>query len=405
MENVTETPRIMELSQLAQLATWLDEEHRKDRIELQTLRERVATQTTLLENQEAQLRVQGEQIVAFQNQLARLSALDEGLTLVKGQISYLKEHLAKQQEQEEHAAQARKIEAEQQAKWRAGLEQRLETLAKEITNFASRLQALSEEHKRFSAAFTQMDALRQQLAALTAKLASVEVDDRHTAERLAGMEHLLEETRLTMMRISEEHRLAKEEQRHLQEEFSSQAQALTRRCDEQAATLRHLIATWSQDQEQIVGLQAQAATILQMAEGMEVRLKRLEASDLQAREALARLEDKHDQLRQEQVRLIQLLENVEQRAGEEMPALRKLAAEWDTASRQLRDQLAELTLAQQRDRETLNELRKIVATQGERLNQFMTAIFQFQEQTLRSQLNALEQRIQEAQRLTRPAIS
>lgn len=404
MENVIEVPKL-ELSQLTQLVAWLDEEHRKDRIELQTLREKIAAQTMLLEKQEAQLRAQGEQIIALQNQLARLPSLDESLTSVKGQISYLKEQLAKQKEQEERAIQARKVEVEQQAKWRAGLEQRLETMAKELTNLISRLQALTEEQKRYAAAFSQIDTLRQQLATAAAKLSSIEAENRRAGERLANTEHLLDEMRLTTTRLSEERRLAGEEQRHFQEVFASQAQALNQRCDEQAAALRHLISIRSQDQEQIAGLQAQMAAILQMAEGIEVRLKHLETSGLQMEEALVRLIDKHDQLRHEQVRLAQLLEGIEQCAGEEMPAFRKLASEWDTVSRQIRDRLADLAMAQQRDRDTLNELRKAVAAQEERLNQFMKAIFQFQEQTLRTQLGVLEQRIQEAQKMIRPAIS
>lgn len=404
MERAVEISKL-ELSQLTQLVTWLDEEHRKDRIELQTLREIVAAQATLLEKQEAQLRAQGEQIIALQNQLARFPALDESLTLIKGQISHLKDQLAKQMDQEERIAQARKVEVEQQAKWRASLEKRLETLAEGLTSLISRLQALSEEQKRHAVAFGQMETLRQQLATATAKLTTVDVDNRHTTERLTNMERLLEETRLIVMRLSEEHRLAGEERRHFQEEFASQAQALNQRCDEQAAALRQLIGIRSQDQEQIAGLQAQVAAILQMAEGIEARLKRLEMSGLQTEENLVRLADKHDQLRQEQARLAQLLASAEERAGEEMPALRKMAAEWEITNHQIHDQLAELAMAQQRDRDTINELRKAIAAQGERLNQFMKAIFQFQEQTLRTQLSALEQRIQEAQKLIRPAVS
>ena len=402
MEKQNEKP--MEPIQMSRLLTWLDEEHRKDKTELQFLREKLAAQTAVLDSQAAQLRDLAAQVAAFKGQTTRLATLEEGLSQTKGQIGQLKEQQDRHQEETARAIALRKSEIEHLLKARVGLEQRLEAVARDAVAPVARLQALSEDFKRIMAILPQLEAVRQQVTALAARLPGFETEDRRSSDRITALERIAEDVKNGQVRIQEEHRLAAEEQKHLIDEFNAQAQALQRRFEERTASIQHFVAERSKDQEAIITLQAQLDALRQAQQGMDARLARLEDQDADREAGYLRLQDAASQLQQDLTRLSHLQAATDRHLADDLPSLRKLTADLDSALHELRDQMAEMLLEHQREREALGELQKELAMQLERYEATIGSIIEFQEQTLREQANALHRRIQDAQRLTKPAV-
>lgn len=395
----------MDPTQVTRLLTWLDEEHRRDKTELQTLREKLAAQGPLLDSVTTRIRDLEAHQTALQSQTAKLAPLEEALSQARGQIAQAREQQARYAEEGDRTAQARKTEIDQLIRSRAALEQRVEAASREAAAPAARLQALTDDYKRVMAVFPQFEALRNQVNALAVRFPAFDADEKRTADRVGALERMAEDLRNSQVRIAEEHRLSTEEQKHLYQEGTAQVQSAQRRYDEQATALQRLVTDRSAIEQRFIGLESQLDTLRQAAQGSEGRLKRAEEQLSQEARGSLQLRDLLAQHEQELTRLGQLLTALERRLGDEVPSLRKLADELDAGQRVLRGQLDELSLEQQRDRDTLSELRRQAGDQSDRLHDTFTAMLQFQEQTLRHQVSALQQRIREAEKLAKPAVA
>ena len=226
---------------MTRLLLWLDEEHRKDKAEIQLLREKLNTQSPVNENHSAQIRELSAQLAVLKNQTARIAPLDEGLGQTKSQFAQLREQLDRYREEIDRADTVRKSEVEHLLKTRTSIEQRMEELSREVGAPLPKLQALSDDFKRVMGVFPQFEVVRQQVSALAARLPGLETEDRRSSDRLANLERSLEDTKNAQVRIQEEHRLGVEDQRHVVEQSTAQAQALQRRIrrtDRRAATAR-----------------------------------------------------------------------------------------------------------------------------------------------------------------------
>ncbi|MDO9065938.1 MAG: hypothetical protein Q7U96_02505, partial [Chloroflexota bacterium] len=102
MDKQPEKP--MDPIQMTRLLLWLDEEHRKDKTELQSLREKLLAQGPVMDSQATQVHDLAAKLASFQTQTARLTPLEEALTQTKNQISQLKEQQARYQEETDHSA-------------------------------------------------------------------------------------------------------------------------------------------------------------------------------------------------------------------------------------------------------------------------------------------------------------
>jgi chromosome segregation ATPase len=402
MDKQPEKP--MDPIQVSRLLLWLDEEHRKDKTELHSLRERLLAQGPVMDSLAAQVRDLAAKLAQFQTQTARLSPLEEALNQTKNQISQIKEQQARYQEDTDHSAQARKAEIEHLLKSRNALEQRIEGVAREAAVPLPRVDALSDDFKRVMAVFPQFEAIRQQVTALSSRLPVFEAEDRRSNDRLAALERVAEDLKNGQVRIQETHRVSGEEQRHLANDWTAQAQALQRRYEERTTALQQSVADRSKDQEMLITVLAQVEAVRHTLSGTESRLARMEEQNTPRETRSLRLQDVVNQLQQEQVRLGHILEALEQRYGDELPLLRKAAADQDGQLREAQSRVAELSLEQQRDRQSLTEVRKQIASQIERQERGIANLREFQEQTLREQANVLQQRIQEAQRLAMPPV-
>jgi chromosome segregation ATPase len=383
MANQPEKP--MDPIQMSRRLLWLDEEHRKDKTELHSLRERLLAQGPVMDSLAVQVRDLAAKLAAFQTQTARLSPLEEALTHTKNQVSQIKEQQAHYQEETERSAQARKAEIEHLLKSRGALEQRIESVAREAAVPLPRVDALSDDFKRVMAVFPQFEAIRQQVTALSTRLPIFEAEDRRSNDRLATLERVAEDLKNGQVRIQEVHRVSGEEQRHLTNDWAAQAQAMQRRYDERTTALQQSVADRSKDQEMLVTLLAQVEAVRHALSGAETRLARLEEQDTLRETRTLRLQDVVNQLQQEQSRLVHILEALEQR-------------------RDAQSKVAEVSLEQQRDRQSLTEVRRHIAAQIERQERGLAGVREFQEQTLREQANVLQQRIQDAQRLAMPPV-
>ncbi len=402
MDKQPEKP--MDPIQMTRLLLWLDEEHRKDKTELQSLREKLLAQSPVMDSQATQVRDLAAKLASFQTQTARLTPLEDALTQTKNQISQLKEQQARYQDETDRSAQARKAEIEHLLKSRAALEQRIEGVAREAAVPLPRVDALSDDFKRVMAVFPQFEAIRQQVTALSTRLPVFEAEDRRSNDRLAALERVAEDLKNGQVRIQEIHRVSAEEQRHLANDWAAQAQALQRRYEERTAALQQSVADRSKDQEMLVSALAQVEAVRHALSGAEARLARLEEQDTPRETRALRLQDVVNQLQQEQARIGHILDALEHRFGEEMPQLRKAAADQDGQLREAQSRIAEMVLEQQRDRQSLTEVRKQIASQIERQERGIAGLREFQEQTLREQANVLQQRIQDAQRLAMPPV-
>ncbi|MDP3047228.1 MAG: hypothetical protein Q8O07_07095 [Chloroflexota bacterium] len=402
MDKQPEKP--MDPIQMTRLLLWLDEEHRKDKTELQSLREKLLAQGPVMDSQATQVHDLAAKLASFQTHTARLTPLEDALTQTKNQISQLKEQQARYQEETDRSAQARKAEIEHLLKSRSALEQRIEAVAREAAVPLPRVDALSDDFKRVMAVFPQFEAIRQQVTALSTRLPVFEAEDRRSNDRLAALERVAEDLKNGQVRIQEIHRVSAEEQRHLANDWAAQAQALQRRYEERTAALQQSVADRSKDQEMLVTALAQVEAVRHALSGAEARLARLEEQDTPRETRALRLQDVVNQLQQEQARLGHILDALEHRFGEELPPLRKASADQDGQLREAQSRIAEVVLEQQRDRQSLTEVRKQIASQIERQERGMASLREFQEQTLREQANVLQQRIQDAQRLAMPPV-
>ena len=402
MDKQPEKP--MDPIQMTRLLLWLDEEHRKDKTELQSLREKLLAQSPVMDSQATQVRDLAAKLASFQTQTARLTPLEDALTQTKNQISQLKEQQARYQDETDRSAQARKAEIEHLLKSRAALEQRIEGVAREAAVPLPRVDALSDDFKRVMAVFPQFEAIRQQVTALSTRLPVFEAEDRRSNDRLAALERVAEDLKNGQVRIQEIHRVSAEEQRHLANDWAAQAQALQRRYEERTAALQQSVADRSKDQEMLVSALAQVEAVRHALSGAEARLARLEEQDTPRETRALRLQDVVNQLQQEQARIGHILDALEHRFVEEMPQLRKAAADQDGQLREAQSRIAEMVLEQQRDRQSLTEVRTQIASQIERQERGIAGLREFQEQTLREQANVLQQRIQDAQRLAMPPV-
>lgn len=89
----------MDTDQLAQMVTWLDEEHRHDRTEIAKLQQRIESQTTEIVEQARRIQELEGQLASTQAQLVKFSQVDQALQQLKNELILM---LQRQEEQRLH---------------------------------------------------------------------------------------------------------------------------------------------------------------------------------------------------------------------------------------------------------------------------------------------------------------
>jgi chromosome segregation ATPase len=91
----------MDLGQLSQMTTWLDEEHRRDKAELIRLQQRAESQEGELQDQARIIKDLEGRVMAMQSQLLQYGQLQKALQQLKGEITQLFDQADERHQQEE----------------------------------------------------------------------------------------------------------------------------------------------------------------------------------------------------------------------------------------------------------------------------------------------------------------
>ncbi|MCD6290960.1 MAG: hypothetical protein J7M34_10700 [Anaerolineae bacterium] len=83
----------MDTTQLSQMVTWLDEEHRKDRDEITKLQQQIEAQSTLIQEQARRIQDLEGRLASTQAQLTRFEQLEQSIEQLKSEVTLMIQHL------------------------------------------------------------------------------------------------------------------------------------------------------------------------------------------------------------------------------------------------------------------------------------------------------------------------
>jgi len=311
----------MDLTQLSQMVTWLDEEHRRDRDELAQLDQRL--QTLGIEKQEQARRIQDleSRLASVAAQLTRFTQIEQALQQLKSEVVVM---LDKQTEA--------RLQAEREAE-RARLSDR-EVLARGIAELRKELSRLSRIEEELIALKAEDQRLNEALISVRQAAASI---SNALDERTRSLPYIMEQ------RAQDNKRIAQLQAEHVE---------LLKRLDTLAGRMPAL-------EEAVQRLERELQKIAplwdQMRSEQQTFMEAQRVADAERTRQMAQWEDEFEQQRQ-------LLEK-------QVVRMREFAAQYDAAGRALKAleefqaqisreqrQVAELQrLAEERQRKELAE--------------------------------------------------
>ncbi len=177
----------MDTTQLAQMVTWLDEQHRRDREELTKLQQRVEAQTSTLQEQARRIKSLEVQLSSAKMQLGRFDQIDESLQNTRNELTIMVN-----------------AQADAMAKMRRELEQSRmtdrETISRSVAELRKdlgRIRSLEEEQKIRK---TEVQRLSEITIALRHDLNNINKD---IDERTRGLPYLIEQRNHDNKRIAQ----------------------------------------------------------------------------------------------------------------------------------------------------------------------------------------------------------
>jgi chromosome segregation ATPase len=178
----------LDLNQVTQLLTWLDEEHRKDKALLMALQSQIDTQKTQLVEEARQLQEIQATLARIEGQLPRLAQLDAGIQGLRTEFSgLLAKHAAEQDVREETRTRSDKLEAESLARIVRQVQERVESIA----TFESMAATLRDEDSKLGSeiarALEQSANLNKHLAAQDERLGLLAQDGQSFRDGLTGL--------------------------------------------------------------------------------------------------------------------------------------------------------------------------------------------------------------------------
>jgi len=142
----------LDLNQVTQLLTWLDEEHRKDKASLTALQSQIDGQKAQFTEQARQLQEIQATLARIEGQLPRLAQLDAAIQGVRTEFSgLLAKHAAEQDVREETRTRSDKLETESLGRIVRQVQERVES----IGTFEAIASALREEDSKLRAEVTR----------------------------------------------------------------------------------------------------------------------------------------------------------------------------------------------------------------------------------------------------------
>jgi hypothetical protein len=198
----------MEPKQTAQMVSWLDEERRKDKALIIKLEERVASQTTLTEEQARRIQSLEADLVSLRTNALSVNLFDESVTRLRAEMNGMFEQLQQRNTPDQDLKKVRETMRESTAKAvddlrqevmtriereslpRRAEEERLSRVAIELQNYADTLSKGLEEFQR------SLTFLEEQRRQDSRRLSDVHSEVTEATKRVEGQQaksELLEE--------------------------------------------------------------------------------------------------------------------------------------------------------------------------------------------------------------------
>jgi chromosome segregation ATPase len=177
----------MDTTQLAQMVTWLDEQHRRDREELTKLQQRVEAQTSTMQEQARRIKSLETQLSSARMQLGRFDQIDESLQNTRNELTIMVNAQA-----DEMAKMRREMEQSRMTD-REAISRSVAEVRKEL----GRIRPLEEEQKIRK---TEVQRLSEITIALRHDLNNINKD---IDERTRGLPYLVEQRNHDNKRIAQ----------------------------------------------------------------------------------------------------------------------------------------------------------------------------------------------------------
>lgn len=157
----------MDTTQLAQMVSWLDEEHRRDRGEVAKLQQRIESLNVELVEQTRRIQDMEGRLVSTQSQLVRFSQVDEALQQLKNEVVLM---LQKREEQ---------VDAEQRERERMRVTDR-EAVSRSVSEIRKELNRFGRIEEELALRRSEDQRLSELVLTLRQSVASLnkEIDER-----------------------------------------------------------------------------------------------------------------------------------------------------------------------------------------------------------------------------------
>jgi chromosome segregation ATPase len=304
----------MDLSQLTQMTTWLDEEHRRDKAELIRLQQLVHTQEAELQDQARVIQDLEGRMAALQTQLLRYTQLEKALQQLKDEVVQM---LAQ-------ADERRQQETREEERVRAIERDNTSRAINEIRKDLQRLPRLDEEAALRKAEQRRVSDLllnlRQEVAAIT----------KDTESKLRGITFLEDGHQQNNKRIARLQQESLEMMKRL-EQYSSRLQRIEdvmQRQERDTGEVKGLITQLRTAQRdfvdvQLLELEQRKREMTEWAGAMETNSKKMDEFSIRMREftdtfredrqTVANVERFQEQIRREQTQVSELQRLAEER--------------------------------------------------------------------------------------------
>ncbi len=384
----------MNLNQLSQMVTWLDEERRRDKTDLAKLQQRVESQSAELAEQARRIQEQEARLARTHAQLTKFPQLEKALDQLRKELVLLVERHDEQRRKEEmDAARVRQVEQESQTRALGEIRKELQKLPR----YEEELQQRRAEDQRLGEALLslqqQVSDFGRDLENRTRNLPYLEERPRQNAKRIAELQ---QETPELFKRTE-----AQSAKLQLLEE-------LIRKSEQRIGELNLQAAELKQEQQEFfesvrLGEQQRERQMDEWAEQMDEQREKIEKYDIQMRQsaelykrseqALADLEKFEERLKQEQSEVAELQRLAEKRQRQQLE-------EWQAENDKRWKKNLLLWEQQWRAQERWNEEhaeRLVPLEEAAKANRAqITALWQTWQDYARSQIGEMQERIVQA---------
>ena len=370
----------MDTTQLAQMVTWLDEQHRRDRTEITRLQQRIEAQTNEIQEQARHIQELEARISSIQSQLGRFEQIEQALTNLKNEVTLLIN------------AQAEEITKIQRDTERARMTDR-ESFGRAITEMRKELPRFRAIEEELAVRKAEDQRLGEVVINLRQEIADI---NKEIDERTRGLPYLIEQ------RNHDNRRIAQLQQENVEmfkrvEEIGSKTQMLEHKQQKTEAQVRGLpglVEDMRRGQEQFIeSLKlADADRQRQMREwqatfddyetilkSQTAHIQEFAAANEEARRIINGIGQFQERLQREQNQVAQLQRLAEERQRKELETFladnekrwKKQLLEWqyqweqqEKINVQVRDRFPKITVQLAHHEEMLNFLWRITEVQS-----------------------------------------